>query len=158
LLTNDGELARHLELPGTGWARRYRVRVFGRPADADLARLRRGIEIEGMRYGPIEAQLDRQQGDNAWLTFSLREGKNREIRRVCEHFGWRVSRLIRTGYGPFQLGNLEAGGVEEVPRTVLREQLGKFLGAAPETPAKTRPKPRPERRGARQPARRRTRR
>jgi len=124
LLTNDGALARHLELPATGWRRRYRARVKGKPDAKQLTALADGIEVEGVRYGPIEAKLDRQQGANAWLTVSLREGKNREVRRVLEHLGYPVSRLIRTAYGPFQLGGLAEGDVEEVPEKVLREQLG----------------------------------
>jgi len=124
LLTNDGELARKLELPTTGWVRRYRVRVNGRVDPASLARLAAGVEVEGLRYGPIEAILDRQQGGNAWLTMSLTEGKNREIRNVCAFFGWTVSRLIRLSYGPFQLGHLERGEIEEVPGKVLRDQIG----------------------------------
>lgn len=135
LLTNDGEIARHMELPATGWARRYRARVNGTVDPKSLARLANGITVEGVRYGPIEAALDRQQGSNAWITLSLREGKNREVRRVLEHFGWPVSRLIRLSYGPFQLGNLASGAVSEVPARVLRDQLGK--GAAPP------PRPRP---------------
>jgi 23S rRNA pseudouridine2605 synthase len=125
LLTNDGGLKRRLELPATGWTRRYRVRVHGEIDPAGLAPLAKGITIEGVRYGPVRAALDRQQGGNAWLTMSLTEGKNREIRRICEHLGWQVSRLIRLAYGPFQLGSLAAGAVEEVPAKVLREQLGR---------------------------------
>jgi 23S rRNA pseudouridine2605 synthase len=124
LLTNDGEQKRRMELPATGWIRRYRVRVNGRVDPARLTGLARGVSIEGVDYGPIRASLDRQQGDNAWLTLSLAEGKNREVRRVCEHLGWPVNRLIRIAYGPFQLGQLEPGAVEEVPSKVLREQLG----------------------------------
>jgi 23S rRNA pseudouridine2605 synthase len=124
LLTNDGALKRRLELPATGWLRRYRVRVHGRVDEARLKALEGGIEIDGFRYGPIQARLDRVQGSNAWLTVALREGKNREIRRVLEHFGWRVGRLIRLSFGPFQLGNLRVSAVEEVPAKVLREQLG----------------------------------
>jgi 23S rRNA pseudouridine2605 synthase len=124
LLTNDGELARLLELPSTGWVRRYRVRVHGAPDAAALGGLARGITIDGIAYGQIKAVLDRQQGSNAWLTVSLNEGKNREIRNVMEHLGWSVSRLIRIAYGPFQLGLLAAGEVEEVPARVIREQLG----------------------------------
>jgi 23S rRNA pseudouridine2605 synthase len=124
LLTNDGELKRRLELPATGWLRRYRARVNGRIEPEKLAGLAQGIRIEGVDYGPIRASLDRQKGENAWLTISLAEGKNREIRRVCEHLGWPVSRLIRLAYGPFQLGHLPRGAVEEVPPKVLREQLG----------------------------------
>jgi 23S rRNA pseudouridine2605 synthase len=124
LLTNDGALARRLELPATGWLRRYRVRVHGEPDPAQLAGLARGVTIDGIRYGPVEASLDRQQGSNAWLTVGLREGRNREVRRVLEHLGLAVTRLIRLSYGPFQLGNLERGMVAEVPRKVLSEQLG----------------------------------
>ncbi len=134
LLTNDGGLKRRLELPATGWRRRYRVRVFGSVQPKALARLRDGIEIEGLRYGPIEAELDRTPGDrsggaNAWLTMTLREGKNREIRRVCEALGLTVNRLIRLAFGPFQLGALKPGEVEEVPAKVLKEQLGAKLAA-----------------------------
>ncbi len=124
LLTSDGALARRLELPATGWKRRYRVRLHGRPEEAALARLAGGIEVEGVRYGPIEARLERQQGANAWLLVGLTEGRNRELRRVFEHLGFSVNRLIRIAYGPFQLGNLGAGEVREVPAKVLREQLG----------------------------------
>jgi len=123
LLTNDGELARRLELPSNGWIRRYRVRVFGVPEPAALAALARGISIDGVRYGPIEAGLDARKGDNSWLTLGLREGRNREVRRVMAHLGLPVSRLIRVSYGPFQLGNLERGAVDEVPPKVMREQL-----------------------------------
>ena len=123
LLTNDGGLARRLELPSNGWLRRYRVRVFGTPSPEELAKLARGVTIEGVRYGPIEAALDSRKGDNTWLAVSLREGRNREVRRVMTHLGLRVSRLIRVAYGPFQLGLLPRGSVEEVPGKVLREQL-----------------------------------
>lgn len=125
LLTNDGGLARRLELPTTGWVRRYRVRVHGEVDQAQLGQLAKGITVEGVRYGAIEATLDRRQGDNVWLTMALTEGKNREIRKICGHFGWPVSRLIRVAYGPFQLGShLNPGDIEEVPAKVLREQLG----------------------------------
>lgn len=124
LLTNDGELERLLELPATGWVRRYRVRAFGRPDEKAMARLGQGIEIDGVRYGPIEARIDRDQGDNVWMTVAIREGKNREVKKVCEHLGLRVNRLIRTAFGPFQLGDLPRGGIEEVPGKVLKEQLG----------------------------------
>lgn len=127
LLTNDGGLARHLELPATGWTRRYRVRVHGRVEKAKLETLANGITISGIQYGPVQAALDEQNGANAWLTVSLREGKNREVRRICEHFGWEVNRLLRTAYGPFQLGAIKRGVVEEVPGKVLREQVGKKL-------------------------------
>jgi 23S rRNA pseudouridine2605 synthase len=125
LLTNDGELARRLELPSTGWRRRYRVRVNGKVEAEALTALAKGLTIDGIRYEPIEAKLDREQPRNAWLTMSLSEGKNREIRRVCEHFGWRVARLIRVSYGPFQLGKLPRGALDPVPAKVLKEQLGK---------------------------------
>jgi 23S rRNA pseudouridine2605 synthase len=124
LLTNDGALARKLELPSNGWLRRYRVRVHGRVEEAALAALARGVTVEGVRYGPIEAGLDARQGTNAWLTVSIQEGKNREIRRVMAHLGLEVTRLIRTAYGPFQLGILPRGAVEEVNAKVLRDQLG----------------------------------
>jgi 23S rRNA pseudouridine2605 synthase len=124
LLTTDGELARRLELPENGWLRRYRVRVHGHPDPKALAGLAKGVTIDGVRYGPIEAGLDAIKGDNAWLTVSLREGKNREIRRVMEHLGLPVLRLIRVAFGPFVLGRLPRGAVEEVPSKVLREQLG----------------------------------
>jgi 23S rRNA pseudouridine2605 synthase len=124
LLTNDGDLARRLELPSTGWTRRYRVRVHGRPDPAALAKLNDGVTVEGIRYGPINAVLDRQQGANAWLTVTLKEGKNREVRRVMEHLGFTVSRLIRTAYGPFQMGSLGEGDVREVKASVIRDQVG----------------------------------
>jgi 23S rRNA pseudouridine2605 synthase len=124
LLTNDGGLARRLELPATGWIRRYRVRVHGKPDPEALRSLAKGITVEGVSYGPIEAALDKTQGSNAWVTVALREGKNREVRRVLEHLGLPVTRLIRLAYGPFQLGNLARGTVEEVPGKVLKEQLG----------------------------------
>ncbi len=123
LLTNDGELARRLELPATGWVRRYRVRVHGRPDERALAGLARGVTVDGVRYGPIEAGLDAVKGDNAWLTVALREGRNREVRRVMTHLRLPVTRLIRVAYGPFQLGTLPRGAVEEVAARVLRDQL-----------------------------------
>ena len=124
LLTSDGGLARRLELPATGWKRRYRVRLHGRPEAAALAKLAHGLSVGSVRYGPIEATLEREQGANAWLSVGLTEGRNREIRRVFEHLGFTVNRLIRIAYGPFQLGRLGAGEVREVPAKVLREQLG----------------------------------
>ena len=127
LLTNDGELARFLEMPTTGWTRRYRVRVFGEVDPVALANLQNGPVIEGVKYGPIEATLDRIQGRNAWLSVALKEGKNREIRRVMESMGLQVNRLIRVSYGPFQLGKLEEGAVEEVPKRVVREQIAPFF-------------------------------
>src|SRR5712691_5998564 len=144
LLTNDGALARRLELPATGWVRRYRVRVHGFVDPARLAALARGISIDGIAYGPIRAQLDRQQGSNAWVTLSLHEGKNREVRRVLEHLGYPVTRLIRLAYGPFQLGHLAKGGIEEVPRKVLADQLGSPAPAGKRPPKRPRaPSPRP---------------
>ena len=124
LLTNDGELARKLELPATGWRRRYRVRVHGRVQADALFSLEDGLNIAGIKYGPIKARLERQQGANAWLSVSLTEGKNREIRTVMEHMGWPVSRLIRVSYGPFQLGHLAKGEIDEIKQKTLREQLG----------------------------------
>jgi 23S rRNA pseudouridine2605 synthase len=129
LLTNDGELKRHLELPATGWTRRYRIRVYGRVEPEKLAGLAGGVTVEGMRYGAIQAKLERQEGANAWIAIALREGKNREVRRVMDHLGYSVNRLIRTAYGPFQLGGLHRGGVEEAPSRVLKDQLGKKLAA-----------------------------
>lgn len=124
LLTNDGELARRLELPSTGWLRRYRVRVNGLPHPEHLAKLQQGVTVEGIEYGPISATVERAKGDNAWLVVGLREGKNREVRKVMEHLGHPVSRLIRIAYGPFQLGALEPGRLKEVPGKVLAEQIG----------------------------------
>jgi 23S rRNA pseudouridine2605 synthase len=124
LLTNDGGLARRLELPATGWIRRYKVRVHGAVDPARLAALEEGVRVDGISYGPIRASLERQKGSNAWVAMALREGKNREVRRVFEHMGHSVTRLIRLSYGPFQLGNLAPGAVEEVPKKVLAEQLG----------------------------------
>jgi 23S rRNA pseudouridine2605 synthase len=123
LLTNDGALARRLELPSTGWIRRYRVRVFGAVDQRSLAGLANGVMVEGVRYGPIEAGVDAVKGNTAWLTVALREGRNREIRRVMQHLGLHVTRLIRVAYGPFQLGTLPRGEIEEVPARVLRDQL-----------------------------------
>lgn len=123
LLTNDGALARRLELPANGWIRRYRARAWGPVDPAALARLAQGVTVEGVRYGPIEAQLEVRKGENVWLSMALREGRNREVRRVLAHLGLQVSRLIRVAYGPFQLGVLARGAVDEVPGKVLREQL-----------------------------------
>jgi 23S rRNA pseudouridine2605 synthase len=130
LLTNDGSLTRALELPTTGWMRRYRARAHGRTDQATLDRLKDGITIDGVRYGPIEARLDKVKehrdgttAANAWITVSLSEGKNREVRKVLEHLGLKVNRLIRLSYGPFQLGVLGAGQVEEIGPRVIREQL-----------------------------------
>jgi 23S rRNA pseudouridine2605 synthase len=157
LLTNDGGLARVLELPSTGWLRRYRVRVHGAVEPAALDALKRGVTIEGMVYGAIEAEIDRAQGSNMWLTIGLREGKNREVKRVLEHLGLAVTRLIRVSFGPFQLGDLKRGEVREVRGRVLRDQLGERLAQAAGAdfsapirgaePAET-SKPRPPRRKA----------
>jgi 23S rRNA pseudouridine2605 synthase len=124
LLTNDGELKRRLELPSTGWLRKYRVRVKGNPVDPDLEPLRQGITVEGERFQPMTVTLDRVQGANAWLTIGLREGRNREIRRALSTIGLTVNRLIRVSYGPFRLGELQPGEVSEVRGKVLRDQLG----------------------------------
>jgi 23S rRNA pseudouridine2605 synthase len=127
LLTNDGGLKRVLELPATGWLRRYRVRAFGEITQPQLDRLKDGIEIDGVNYGPIEAVLERQQGSNVWLVVGLREGKNREVKNVLAELGLQVNRLIRVSFGPFQLGDLPIGAVEVVKARILREQLGKRL-------------------------------
>lgn len=129
LLTTDGELARHLELPSTGWLRRYRVRAHGRVSEEALNKLREGVTIEGVRYGPVEARIDRVQGSNLWLTLGLREGKNREVKRIAEHLGLTVNRLIRVSFGPFALGDLAEGAVEEVRPRILADQLGLKLAA-----------------------------
>ena len=143
LLTNDGELKRRLELPSTGWLRKYRVRVKGNPTDPDLEPLRKGITVEGEDFQPMQVILDRHQGANAWLTVGLREGKNREIRRAMFAIGLTVNRLIRISYGPFRLNELQPGEVEEVRPKVLRDQLG-LTGEASDGDA-----PRPAGRNAR---------
>jgi 23S rRNA pseudouridine2605 synthase len=127
LLTNDGGLARVLELPATGWLRRYRVRAHGSILQPQLDALRKGVTVDGVRYGAIEASVDRMQGANVWLTFAIREGKNREVRNVLEHLGLKVNRLIRVSFGPFQLGDIPEGAVEEVRTRHLREQLGERI-------------------------------
>ena len=129
LLTNDGGLARVLELPATAWLRRYRVRANGRVTQAALDGLRAGITVEGVRYGPIEATLDREQGANCWLTFAIREGKNREVRKVLETLNLKVNRLIRVSFGPFNLGELPEWGVKEVESKALRMELGEKIVA-----------------------------
>jgi 23S rRNA pseudouridine2605 synthase len=145
LLTNDGELKRKLELPSTGWLRRYRARVNGRPTDATFEPLRNGLVIEGEKFQPMTVTLDRQQGANAWVSVSIREGKNREVRRAMEAVGLIVNRLIRLSYGPFQLGQLKPGAVEEIRPRVLRDQLGMTDESTPED-GKAKPKPKPQRR------------
>lgn len=155
LLTNSGELARHLELPATGWLRRYRVRAKGHITQDKLDALKAGVEIDGVRYGAIDARLDREQGANSWLTVGLREGKNREVKKIASHLGLDVNRLIRISFGPFSLGDLIPGVVEEVKASVLADQLGPKIAAqfgikAPgKTPAKPKPKKPPMRRRAR---------
>ena len=150
LLTNDGELARHLELPATGWTRKYRVRVHGRVEEAKLEEIAEGVNIDGVQYGPILARLDTQKNSNAWLTVAIKEGRNREVRNIMEYLGYPVTRLLRLSYGPFLLGKLEAGGVEEVKPSVLAQQLGlpsdaidtkgdKQAGSAPKLRLKTKP-------------------
>ena len=125
LLTNDGELSRYLELPATGWKRTYRVRVHGRVNEKRLESLKNGIKIEGVQYKSIEAKIDEtakeKSGTNTWLLMSLREGKNREIRKVMEALNLKVNRLIRISYGPFNLGNMPAQSVQEVKTKVMRE-------------------------------------
>jgi 23S rRNA pseudouridine2605 synthase len=129
LLTTDGALARYLELPSTGWLRRYRLRAHGRVSQAELDRLAQGITIDGVRYGPVEARIDRAQGGNVWLTLGLREGKNREVKRIAEALGLVANRLIRISFGPFALGDLAPGGLSEVKPGVLKDQLGAKLAA-----------------------------
>mgnify|MGYP002630021778 CR=1 FL=1 len=129
LLTNDGGLARVLELPATAWLRRYRVRANGSVDQTALDRLRNGITVEGVRYGPIEATLERSQGANVWLMFAIREGKNREVRKVLETLGLRVNRLIRVAFGPFMLGDLAEGAAKEVETAALRAELGEKIVA-----------------------------
>lgn len=142
LLTNDGGLKRRLELPATGWLRKYRVRVNGNPMDPDLDPLRRGIEVDGEKFQPMQIVIDRIQGANAWLTVGLREGKNREIRRAMAAINLTVNRLIRISYGPFRLGDLTPGAVEEIKPRVLREQLGegaKEADMGPDAPTRQAP-------------------
>ncbi len=124
LLTNNGELSRELELPQNAWSRRYRVRVHGKVDKQKLESLAKGVEVEGVAYGKVIAVIDSQNGSNAWLTVTLNEGKNREIRKLMKFIGLEVARLIRVSYGPFQLGSLRKGEVREVPQKVLKEQLG----------------------------------
>ncbi len=124
LLTTDGALSRRLELPSTAWTRRYRVRAHGKIEQVELDKLSRGIVVDGIKYGAIDATLERVQGHNVWLLVAIKEGKNREVRKVFEHLGLKVNRLIRISYGPFQLGDLKAGEVKEVSQRILRDQLG----------------------------------
>jgi 23S rRNA pseudouridine2605 synthase len=130
LLTNDGGLARALELPATGWLRRYRVRAHGKVTQEQLDSLRDGVTVDGINYGPIDATLETEKASNVWILFAIREGKNREVRNVLRHLGLHVARLIRVSFGPFQLGDLADGEVAEVPTRILREQLGDKLAKA----------------------------
>ena len=138
LLTNDGEIARRLEIPTAGWVRKYRARLFGKVTQADLDNLATGVTIAGVSYGPIVADIERSKGNYSWATVSLKEGKNREVKRVMESLGLKVARLIRISYGPFQLGQLAEGAVEEIPARLWREHLGigrkKRLEAAADKP------------------------
>ena len=127
LLTNDGELARQLELPATGWSRRYRARAYGKTTQDALDRLKDGIDIDGIKTGPIEATLESERGDNVWVEVMIREGKNREVRRALETLDLKVNRLIRTSYGPFQILDLQRGAVDEVRRKTLRDQVGHLI-------------------------------
>jgi 23S rRNA pseudouridine2605 synthase len=153
LMTNDGALARALELPSTGWPRRYRVRAFGGVDEGALAQLADGITLEGIHYGPIDAKLERLKGANAWLTLTISEGKNREVRNVLAHLGLAVNRLIRVSFGPFQLGPLITGAIEEVPRSILMEHCGALLGNTADTvtPDTTTAAPAQKRRAAQKP-------
>lgn len=156
LLTNNGELARHLELPSTGWLRRYRVRARGRITQDELDRLKDGVEIDGIRYGPVEAMIDTVQGANMWLSVGVREGKNREVRRVLASLNLDVNRLIRVSYGPFQLLDLQPGEIGYVRRRVLSDQLGdKFAHvfglASPDDGEAEKKSPAGPRRGRRKP-------
>lgn len=158
LLTNDGGLARVLELPLTAWQRTYRVRALGRVTQEALDKLKGGITLEGVRYGPIEATLDREQGANIWLTFAIKEGKNREVRKVLESLGLKVNRLIRVSYGPFELGELKDGAVSEVETEELKTLLGPDIATQAEADfdaplgdddLRVRPAQRPDARGKR---------
>jgi 23S rRNA pseudouridine2605 synthase len=141
LLTNDGAIKRHLELPATGWTRRYRVRVFGTPDPEALQSLANGITIDGVTYGPVRAQAERaREGRNAWITVDLKEGKNREVRRVMEFLGMQVNRLLRIAYGPFELGDLPRGAIEEVLPKFMRDHFGTLAGAVPPRPHQRKPK------------------
>lgn len=124
LLTNDGALARRLELPAAGWNRKYRVRLFGKVTQAELDKLAEGLTIDGVKYGPVIADLERSKGMYSWAAVMLKEGKNREVKRLMEHLGLKVARLIRVQFGPFHLGHLDEGQVEEIPAKIWREQLG----------------------------------
>jgi 23S rRNA pseudouridine2605 synthase len=124
LLTNDGEIARRLEHPSSGLMRKYRARLFGKITQADLDTLAQGVSVDGVKYGPVLADLERSKGAYSWVEVSLKEGKNREVKRLMEHLGCKVARLIRTQYGPFHLGQLPEGAVEEIPARLWRQHLG----------------------------------
>ena len=124
LLTNDGAISRKLELPSTGWLRKYKVRVHGIVDKSALLKIKDGIKLDNFKTGPIEASLEIQKGTNAWILIGIREGKNREIRRIMDHLGYPVNRLIRLSYGPFQLGNLKSSEVSEINKNVIKNQLG----------------------------------
>ncbi|MFV0430979.1 MAG: pseudouridine synthase [Alphaproteobacteria bacterium] len=124
LLTNDGELARHLELPSTGWTRKYKVRAFGRLTEKNIAELKKGIKIDGIQYGSVDVKISSEQGRNFWAEVTLKEGKNREIRKIFAHYGCEVSRLIRLSFGAFRLAKLQAGHIEEISGKMMKEQLG----------------------------------
>jgi len=143
LLTNDGELARTLELPSTGWTRRYRVRAYGTVTQAALDKLKDGVEVEGVRYGAIDATLDKVQGSNVWLTLALKEGKNREVKRVLGALELRVNRLIRLSYGPFQIGDMQPGDAVPVAQRVLKDQLGGALAGPAATAASSQTRQQP---------------
>ena len=147
LLTNDGELARALELPSTGWIRRYRARAYGKVTQEQLDTLKKGITIDGVPTGPIEAELERQQRDNAWIVVTIREGKNREVRRALETLDLKVNRLIRVSYGPFQLGNMKRSEIEEVRPRILRDQVGHLVDIPKDNPKQARKRPTAPRRG-----------
>jgi len=129
LLTNDGELARHMELPANAWLRHYRVRVYGEIDPARLASVAKGVTISGIRYEPVKIDIEKtkEEGANKWLSVTIREGKNREVRKIMDYLDLQVTRLIRVAFGPFPLGKLVRGGIEEVPRRVLKDSLGKFF-------------------------------
>ena len=151
LLTNDGALARALELPSTGWTRRYRARAFGSISESALKVLRAGVTVEGIKYGPMEVEVERETGSNIWLEVGIREGKNREVRKALDAVGLRVNRLIRIAYGPFQLGQLEKGEIKSVPSRVLHDQCGHLIDMGETPTGQAIAKPRPANRAARRP-------
>lgn len=146
LLTNDGALARALELPSTGWMRRYRARAFGTVDQTAVNKLKAGVTVEGIKYGPMDVEIERETGSNIWLNIGIREGKNREVRKALDSVGLKVNRLIRTAYGPFQLGDLGRGEIKPVPGRVLKDQCGHLVEIA-STTGEAVAKPRPQRPG-----------